>query len=71
MENGVGCVASSQTLNRILKRNALDNGGEWTEDIATLRWYPDPQYYDSQDAERLRLCYKEIEDSCGIGIASP
>jgi glycosyltransferase involved in cell wall biosynthesis len=71
MENGVGCVASSQTLNRILKQNALDNGGEWTEDIATLCWRPDPQYYDSKDAEGLRLCYKEIEDSCGIVIAAP
>jgi hypothetical protein len=64
-------VSPSQTLNEILKRQALSSGGEWTEDIATLRWRPDPQYYDFQDAEQLRLCYKEIEDSCGIGIASP
>ena len=51
-ENGVGCVASSQTLNRALKQHALASGGEWTEDIATLCWRPDPQYYDPQDAER-------------------
>ena len=70
-ENGVGCVASSQTLNRALKQHALASGGEWTEDIATLCWRPDPQYYDPQDAERLRPCYEEIEIRCGVGIAVP
>jgi glycosyltransferase involved in cell wall biosynthesis len=71
MENGVDCVASSRTLNEALKRYALSSGGEWTEDIATLRWRPDPQYYDPQDAERLRPCYEDIESRCGIGIAVP
>ena len=70
-ENSVGCVASSQTLNRALKQHALASGGEWTEDIATLCWRPDPQYYDPQDAERLRPCYEEIEIRCGVGIAVP
>jgi glycosyltransferase involved in cell wall biosynthesis len=71
LENGVDCVASSQTLNEVLKENALSSGGEWTEDIATLRWRPNPQYYDTQDAERLRPCYEDIESRCGIGIAVP
>jgi hypothetical protein len=44
---------------------------EWTEDIATLRWRPDPQYYDPRDAERLRPCYEEIEDSCNVSIVAP
>ena len=71
MENGVGCVASSRTLNEALKQQSLANGGEWTEDIATLCWRPDPQYYDPQDAERLRPSYDEIESRCGIGIVAP
>ena len=71
MENSVDCVASSRTLNKVLKQHALDSGGEWTEDIATLCWRPDPQYYNPSDAERLRLCYGEIEGSCGIDIAVP
>jgi hypothetical protein len=71
MENGVDCVASSRTLNEALKRYTLSSGGEWTEDIATLRWRPNPQYYDLQDAERLRPCYEDIESRCGIGIAVP
>ena len=71
MENGVDCVSSSQTLNEVLKQHALDSGAEWTEDIATLRWRPNPQYYNPQDAGRLRPCYEEIERDCGIDIALP
>jgi glycosyltransferase involved in cell wall biosynthesis len=70
-ENGVDCVASSQTLNQALKQHALLSGAEWTEDIATLRWRPNPQYYDPHDFERLRTCYEEIERDCGIDIAMP
>jgi glycosyltransferase involved in cell wall biosynthesis len=71
LDNGVDCVASSQKLNRILKEHTLAHGSEWTEDIATLRWRPNPQYYDPQDAERLRPCYEEIESCCGIRIDAP
>lgn len=71
MDNGVDCVASSGKLNRILKQHALDSGGKWTEDIATLCWRPDPLYYDPRDAERLRPCYEEIGNRCGIHIALP
>jgi glycosyltransferase involved in cell wall biosynthesis len=71
MENGVDCFASSRTLNQALKQHALENGGEWTEDIAALRWRPNPQYCDPHDAERLRPCYLDIEDRCGIDIVAP
>lgn len=71
MENGVDCVASSRRLNQILKQHALDSGGKWTEDVATLCWRPDPRYYDSRDGERLRPCYEEIESRCGIRITPP
>jgi glycosyltransferase involved in cell wall biosynthesis len=71
MDHGVDCVASTQTLNRILKQDSVDNGLEWTEDIAALRWCPDPQYYQAQDADRLRPSYEEIESHCGIRIAAP
>lgn len=71
MENGVDCVSSSRTLNQVLKQHALDTGDEWTEDIADLRWRPNPQYCNPRDAERLRSSYEEIERGCGIGIAVP
>jgi len=69
MENGVDCIASSRTLNAALKQNALNNGFEWTEDIATLRWRPDPRFYDPAEAERLEPSYEDIERRCGIKIA--
>jgi glycosyltransferase involved in cell wall biosynthesis len=71
IENNIDCVASSQVLNESLKQDAHSRGEEWTEDIATLRWRPDPQYYDHYDAERLRPCYEEIKSHCGIDIAAP
>jgi glycosyltransferase involved in cell wall biosynthesis len=71
IENGIDCVASSQTLNQALKEYAISSGGEWTEDIATLRWRPDPQYYDRHGALALLPYYKEIESRCGICISAP
>jgi hypothetical protein len=68
MENGVSCIASSQVLNEALKLHALETGGEWTRDIATLRWRPNPEYHDPQDAAPLRASYQDILDRCGILI---
>jgi len=71
LENGVDCVSSSQTLNQALKKHAVESGAQWTEDIATLRWRPNPQYYNPQEAERLLPSYEEIKTLCGIEIALP
>jgi glycosyltransferase involved in cell wall biosynthesis len=68
-ENGVDCIASSAVLNDALKQGALASGAEWTEDIATLRWRPDPRYYDPDDAARYELSYNEIEQQFGIRMA--
>jgi hypothetical protein len=69
MENGVDCVSSSRTLNKALKQRALDSGQEWTEDIATLCWRPDPSYFDVADYHRLQPSYLDIQHRCGISIA--
>jgi glycosyltransferase involved in cell wall biosynthesis len=69
MDNGVDCVSSSRTLNQALKRQALDSGCEWTEDIATLCWRPDPVYYDTADYHRLLPSYQDIQQRCGVSIA--
>jgi hypothetical protein len=71
IENGVDCVASSRILNEALKNQSLARGDEWTEDIATLRWRPNPQYYDSRDAKRLLPCYEQMKNLNGIRIAVP
>jgi glycosyltransferase involved in cell wall biosynthesis len=66
MENGVDCIASSRVLNEALKQHALASGGEWTEDIATLRWRPDPRFYDPEDAAKYEPSYVDIEQRFGI-----
>lgn len=71
IEHGVDCVASSRRLNEALREEALRSGCEWTEDIATLCWRPDPKYYDLHDAKRLRQCYAEVENRSGISISAP
>ena len=68
-ENGVDCIASSAVLNEALKKGALESGAEWTEDIATLRWRPDPRYYFPEDLERLMPSYVDLEQRCGIEIS--
>jgi hypothetical protein len=70
MENGVSCIASSQVLNEALKRDALETGGEWTRDIATLRWRPNPEYYDPQEAVPLLPSYRDILERCGLQIGA-
>jgi hypothetical protein len=55
-------------LNEILKRQALLSDGEWTEDIATMRWRHDPQYCDSRGAERLRLCTTRPKAVAGVDV---
>ena len=69
MENGVDCLASSRVLNEALKKAALESGAEWTEDIAALRWRPDPRFYDPEEAVRLEASYLDIEQRCGIKMA--
>ncbi|SEB47442.1 glycosyltransferase [Terriglobus roseus] len=66
-ENGVGCLASSATLNDTLKREALSAGRDWTEDIAPLRWRPNPQFYRPEDAARMQEAHADIE-ACGLLI---
>ncbi|AFL89048.1 glycosyltransferase [Terriglobus roseus DSM 18391] len=64
-DNGVGCVASSAVLNDALKEEALVAGRDWTEDIATLRWRPNPQYYRPEDAARMQEAHADIA-ACGL-----
>jgi glycosyltransferase involved in cell wall biosynthesis len=64
-ENGIGCVESSQRLNGALRQDALDSGREWTEDITPLRWRPNPQYYQPEDAERMTVALADIA-TCGL-----
>ncbi len=68
LDNGADCTASSRILNSALKREALEHGREWTQDIATLCWGPDPRYYEPHDADRMRSAYQELESRFDIRL---
>lgn len=68
MENGVGCLASSEMLNEALKRHALERGAQWTRDIAPLRWHPNPEFFDPEDVQKVRSAYEDIERNYGITL---
>src|SRR5262249_33711617 len=50
--DNISCFKSTATLNSMLKRHALANGGEWTRDIVPLCWRPDPCPAFAADRER-------------------
>jgi hypothetical protein len=64
-EHGVGCLASSAKLNERLKQDALAAGEAWTENIAPLRWRPNPQFYNPEDAARMQEAHADIK-ACGL-----
>jgi glycosyltransferase involved in cell wall biosynthesis len=68
LDNGVSCFSSTQVLNDRLRRHALENGQEWTLDIAPLQWRPNPTLVDARDGERLRPAYEDIRARFGVGI---
>lgn len=57
---GIGCLQSSAQLNAALREYALRQGQQWTEDIAPMRWRPNPQYYNPEDAQRMETAHAEI-----------
>lgn len=70
--SGIDCVHSSQRLNTALREWAAERGDNWTQDIATLRWRPNPTYYNAEDASFMRDAYDDIA-TCGlqIGVNKP
>ncbi len=48
-EANISCHVSSRRLNASLKDHALNRGAEWTRDLATLEWAPDPRLVNAED----------------------
>ena len=42
-ESNISCFQSAAALNDILRRHALAEGQEWTQDVAAVTWCPDQQ----------------------------
>jgi hypothetical protein len=64
----IGCRQSTQTLNALLRRHALDRGDTWTEDIAPLCWRPDPALVEAEDVRRLQDERAEFRRRFGIDV---
>jgi glycosyltransferase involved in cell wall biosynthesis len=64
---GIGCFESSITLNAALREYAHAQGQLWTQDIVPMRWRPNPQYYDPNDASRMADAHADIA-SYGLAV---
>jgi glycosyltransferase involved in cell wall biosynthesis len=69
-ERHISCGRSSQVLNAFLEKHALECGAEWTQDIATLCWRPDPQLVNAEDQARVQRDRRELLSRFGLLIGS-
>ena len=68
LENRIDCQGSTTVLNGILKKHALANGCEWTQDIAAHHWRPDPLLVNPSDLARMRPDVEDIQKRFGVRI---
>lgn len=72
LNSGIDCVQSSNRLNTALREWAMERGDDWTRDIATLRWRPNPAYYNADDAPLMRDAYDDIATlGLQVGVSRP
>jgi glycosyltransferase involved in cell wall biosynthesis len=67
-EENISCFHSSQKLNAIVREQAVAAGGEWTQDIATLCWRPDPALVHMADVERMQPARAEMKQQWGLEV---
>lgn len=67
-EENISCFRSTQILNDLLKRTALERGQEWTQDIAPLQWSPDPRLVRPEDRVRFAVERADIQARFGLEI---
>jgi glycosyltransferase involved in cell wall biosynthesis len=70
-EDNISCHRSTQALNDVLRRHALEEGQEWTEDLATLCWRPDPALVDPEAARRMQPERQEMNARFGLEVGPP
>ncbi len=70
-EQNISCWRSTQILNDLLKRHALEHGQAWTQDLAPMQWSPDPMLARPEDRQRLAPERMEIMQRFGLEIGPP
>jgi glycosyltransferase involved in cell wall biosynthesis len=68
----ISCTRSSATLNRCLREHSISNGQEWTRDVATLCWHPDPMIADDHQraATWVQAEQEYLRDEFGISVGA-
>jgi hypothetical protein len=69
--DNISCFRSTQILNDLLKQKAIALGQEWTLDIATMQWAPDPKLVHDEDRRRLAPERQTILERFGLEIGPP
>jgi glycosyltransferase involved in cell wall biosynthesis len=64
----IACTHSNRTLNDAIKKTLLAQGQEWTQDLATIHWSPDPRLMNAADRVRLRPAYEELQRRFGLDL---
>jgi glycosyltransferase involved in cell wall biosynthesis len=67
-ESNISCFRSADTLNEILRRHALAEGRDWTQDVAAVTWCPDQQLALAEDRIRLLPERELIKTRFGIEL---
>jgi hypothetical protein len=67
-EEHISCVHSSRFLNDLLRQHALAAGQDWTQDIASMQWCPDPRLLRSEDRQRIGPEREVIRARFGLEI---
>jgi glycosyltransferase involved in cell wall biosynthesis len=67
----ISCLRSTQTLNAILRDHALKEGQDWTRDIATLCWRPDPALVHKADVQGMQQARHDFKERFGLEVGPP
>ena len=68
LDNRIDCHGSTAALNEALKKQAFENGEEWTRDIVPVYWGPDPLHVNPEDRARFQPSYDDIQKRFGIAL---
>jgi glycosyltransferase involved in cell wall biosynthesis len=67
-EEHISCFRSSNILNDLLKRHALAAGEEWTRDLASLCWRPNPVLASPEDRQRMQAAHDDVRQRFNLEI---
>lgn len=56
----ISCFRTTESLNDLLKREALESGESWTEDLSPHHWRPFPTFFIEADRDRMEAAAKHL-----------